>query len=229
MNKKNVFGIILSFVLILGIVFWLGMWSKKQEVAVKNQQKETMKDDASSELYGNINTRLGYDKSLGLIKEKGDFKLIDINSNKNSPRVDYVENRIFYTFYSDSKKINTVFNYDTGEVSSNDELAVKNSQTQLRIVPDNVILFGVEGVLSEVSKNSDFISYKKQYPELFDNYTINIISSDQFGWEWRYAVSKIVQGSRPKLLSFAINPETKKVTLVKKMGFDGGENIIQQK
>ncbi|EKE25109.1 MAG: hypothetical protein ACD_5C00291G0001 [uncultured bacterium] len=219
MNIKVASGIAIGLILLIGLIFGLLFFLNRETTPQIISQPISSDQNKILQVDGKINTKFGYDKSLELIKNKGDFQLVDIYSTKNPELKDF-QNKIVYIFASDSGEVSTLYDYSDGTVIIKEESAKKDALAQFKGVPDSMVVFGVENVFDVLEENSDFTNYKNQNPQLFDNYMITVQHSEDFGWEWRYVVNQLEADSKPRMLVFAINPETQKVTLLKEAGFD---------
>jgi hypothetical protein len=219
MNKKIVSEIVIGLILFstvaVGAVFFLNGKNTKQ---VNSQPIENEQKKVTAKADGKINTKFGYDKSLELIKDEQGMGLVNIAVMKSSfSDYNQYRDKIIYSFYSDIKAIATAYDYVTGEVTILEKKDVKENPFN-GIIPDDIIKFGYEGANDLLLKNTDYISYKGKFPELFKNETVGVVKDDKYGWEWRFAF--ISKEQKMQMVVFSVNSNSGNVVLIKKNNVD---------
>ena len=122
MNKKITSEIAVGIVLLLTIMLVAMFYFQNKKISLSSsllsaQAPSTNKADSGDNNVpqGQINTKYGYEKSLELLKGEVGLNLTYIGFTRDisDPEFAQYNNKIIYGFYSNTKAINTIYDFTT--------------------------------------------------------------------------------------------------------------------
>ncbi|GEM_PF-5843465 len=158
---------------------------------------------------------------MNLISDRNGYILSDISLSVDPLSEKEGFRKIIYTFYSSSEILSVATDYSGDNPKIFTEIGVSAGTKFRGQIPDFVIDYGIEKLLTALYENENYKKYKNSNPDCTNDFDLNVNKDDDFGWEWQVFFN--CYGDEDiETLSFSINPEKNQVFLssAKKTDFD---------
>lgn len=163
-----------------------------------------------------MNTRLGYDSAVNLLKNKGDFELRDMIFTKYFSEADKGKSIILFTFYLTNKnkeiqvkyfiKKNKAIIYLEYDLNNSKEVTMA-SVLGKTIIPQTAIDFGFEKAIAKIETNEDYL----KIPNRVSNFPWVSFHNSPDGWEFQTMVDAKGSTGNKERYSFSVNLEKNQV------------------